>query len=90
MSQIQIIFLLFLLALLIYFVTYIKKRPAALLFLVGRSAAGLSFIYAFNLFCSAREIVTNISINPLTTCISAILGLPGILLAYAIRLQGFL
>ena len=33
-----------------YFIAYIKKRPSALLFVIGRSTAGLGFIYFFNIF----------------------------------------
>ena len=31
-----------------YFIAYIKKRPTALFSIIGRGAAGLSFIYFFN------------------------------------------
>ena len=36
-----------------YFIAYIKKRPTALFSIIGRGAAGLSFIYFFNFFCAA-------------------------------------
>ncbi|MCI6858513.1 MAG: pro-sigmaK processing inhibitor BofA family protein [Eubacterium sp.] len=86
MSQNQIL-LIFLLACLAGYAIYaIKKRPATLLFFMGRSAAGLSFIYFMNFILNAREIVTGIGINPLTGLISAILGIPGAILLYAIHL----
>ena len=37
-----------------YFIAYIKKRPTALFSIIGRGAAGLSFIYFFN-FSALQE-----------------------------------
>lgn len=73
-----------------YFISYIKKRPTALFSIIGRGAAGLSFIYFFNFFCAARDIVTGIGINPITGTICTILGIPGAILLYAIRIYSFL
>ena len=88
MEQNRIILFLFLFALFVYFLTYIKKRPKALLSFIGRGASGLIFIHFFNLLCASKDIITHVSINPTTTAISCFLGLPGVLLAYAVRLWG--
>lgn len=88
MQNNQIFFLLFLFFLLICLITQIKKRPSALLSFLGRSASGLTFLHFFNLFCSVKGIVTYVAVNPLTACISAFLGIPGVLLMYAMRLWG--
>lgn len=73
-----------------YFIAYIKKRPTALFSIIGRGAAGLSFIYFFNIFCAARDIVTGIGINPVTGAVCTVLGIPGALLLYAVRVYSFL
>lgn len=94
MSNKQLLFLLISFVILVCFLTQRKethagkKRPAALLSFLGRSAAGLSFLHCFNLFCAALDIVTYVSLNPLTACVSAFLGIPGVLLLYAVRLWG--
>lgn len=90
MTQNQIILICTIIAFLAYLTTCIKKRPAILLALFGQGAAGLSFLYLINLFCAARDIVTCVGINPITTAISAFLGIPGILLVYAVNLFRFL
>lgn len=64
----------------------IKKRPGVLLRLICQSTSGLLFIHFFNIFCQAKGIITSLGINPLTGVISAILGIPGILLLYACNL----
>lgn len=73
-----------------YFIAYIKKRPTALFSIIGRGAAGLSFIYFFNFFCAARDIITGIGINPITGLVCTFLGIPGAILLYAIRIYSFL
>ena len=73
-----------------YFIAYIKKRPAALLSIIGRGAAGLLFIYFFNVFCLARDIVTGIGINLITGGVCTILGIPGALLLYGIKIYSCL
>ena len=73
-----------------YFIAYIKKRPTALLSIVGRGAAGLSFIYLFNFFCAARDIVTGIGINPITGAVCTVLGIPGAILLYSLKIYSFL
>lgn len=90
MSQNQIILLFFIAALVIYLISYIKKRPAALLSFFGRGAAGLSYIYLFNFFCAIRGISTHLGINLITLILSFFLGIPGVLLAYAANLLRFL
>lgn len=77
------------LAFLICVFSSIKKRPALLLSLLGRSAAGLSYIYFFNMFCTSRGILTGLGINPATALLSAFLGIPGAMLAYGIRLTEY-
>lgn len=73
-----------------YFIAYIKKRPTALLSIIGRSAAGLLYIYFFNFFCAARNIMTEIGINPITGAVCTILGIPGAILLYAVKIYSFL
>ena len=73
-----------------YFIAYIKKRPTALLSIIGRGAAGLSFIYFFNFFCATRDIITGIGINPITGTVCTVLGIPGAILLYAIKIYSFL
>lgn len=90
MTQNQIILLFSIVAFIAYLISCIKKRPAILLAFFGRGTAGLFFIHFFNLFCAARDIVTCVGINPLTAGISAVLGIPGILLIYAVDLFRFL
>lgn len=90
MNQNQMIFLLPCLAIIIYFLSYIKKRPTALFTFLGRSAAGLSYLYFFNLFCTSRGIFTYLGWNPITLILSAFLGIPGALLACAVNLFRFL
>ena len=90
MSQNQILFIFCIACFAGYFIAYIKKRPAALLFTIGRSAAGLGFIYLFNFFCTARDIVTGVGINPITGTVCTLLGIPGAILLYAIRLYSLL
>ena len=65
MSQNQILLIFCVACFAGYFIAYIKKRPSALLFVIGRSTAGLGFIYFFNFFCAARDIVTGVGINPI-------------------------
>lgn len=72
------------------FIAYIKKRPTALFSIIGRGAAGLSFIYFFNFFCAARDIITGIGINPITGAVCTVLGIPGAILLYAIKIYSFL
>lgn len=76
-------------AFLICLFSSIKKRPASLLSLMGRSAAGLSYIYLFNFFCASRGVSTGLGINPITVLLSAVLGIPGAMLAFAIRLTEY-
>ncbi|MDD7114711.1 MAG: pro-sigmaK processing inhibitor BofA family protein [Lachnospiraceae bacterium] len=90
MTHNQIILLFSIVALLACLISCIKKRPAVLLAFFGRGAAGLSFLYFFNMFCSARDIVTCVGINPITVGVSTVLGIPGVLLIYAINLFRFL
>ena len=90
MTQNQIILLFSIVAFIAYLISCIKKRPAILLAFFGRGAAGLFFIHFFSLFCAARDIVTCVGINPLTAGISAVLGIPGILLIYAVDQFHFL
>lgn len=90
MTQNQILFLLSAVSLLACLFFCIKKRPAILLAFFGRGIAGLSFLYFFNMFCAARDIITCVGINPITTGISAVLGIPGVLLIYAVNLFRFL
>ena len=90
MTQNQIISLFSIVAFIAYLISCIKKRPAILLAFFGRGAAGLFFIHFCSLFCAARDIVTCVGINPLTAGISAVLGIPGILLIYAVDLFHFL
>ena len=90
MNQNQIIILLSTAALTIYLISYIRKRPAALLSFLGRGAAGLSYIYLFNSFFIARGIATHLGINLITFGLSAFLGIPGVLLAYGVNLLRFL
>ena len=73
-----------------FFIAYIKKRPTALFSIIGRGAAGLSFIYFFNFFCAARDIITGIGINPITGAVCTVLGIPGAILLYAIKIYSFL
>ena len=73
-----------------YFIAYIKKSPTALFSIIGRGAAGLSFIYFFNFFCAARDIITGIGINPITGAVCTVLGIPGAILLYAIKIYSFL
>ncbi len=73
-----------------YFIAYIKKRPTALLSIIGRSASGLLYIYLLNFFCAARNIITGIGINPISTAICTVLGIPGAILLYAVKIYSFL
>lgn len=52
--------------------------------------AGLGFIYFFNFFCAARDIVTGVGINPITGTVCTLFGIPGAILLYAVRLYSFL
>ena len=90
LSQNEILFIFCVACLAGYFIAYIKKRPTALLSIVGRGAAGLSFIYLFNFFCAARDIVTGIGINPITGAICTVLGIPGAILLYSLKIYSFL
>lgn len=90
MSQNKILFIFCAACFAGYFIAYIKKRPAALLFLAGRSAAGLGYIYLFNFFCNTKDIVTGVGINPLTGAVCTLLGIPGAILLYAFRIYNFL
>lgn len=67
----------------------IKKRPTLLLSLLGRSTAGLCYIYFVNMFCIARGISTGLGINPITLLFSALLGIPGAMLSFALRLTTY-
>ena len=89
MTDNQLIILIPLVAFFIYLDAYLKKRPAALFTIIGRSAAGLAYIYFFNLFCSSRGFSTGLGINPITIALSAFLGIPGAILAYGINLFRF-
>lgn len=89
MQQNQVIIFLFMFAFVLYFLSCIKKRPATLFLFLGRSIAGLSYLYLFNSFCIARDISTCLGINLITLSLSAFLGIPGILLAYGANLLRF-
>ena len=71
-----------------YFIAYIKKRPTALFSIIDFPS--LSFIYFFNFFCAARDIITGIGINPITGAVCTVLGIPGAILLYAIKIYSFL
>lgn len=73
-----------------YFISYIKKRPTALLSILGRSTAGLLYIYFFNFFCATRDIVTGVGINPITGAVCTVLGIPGAILLYAVKIYSSL
>ena len=90
MSQNQILLIFCVACFAGYFIAYIKKIPSALLFVIGRSTAGLGFIYFFNFFCAARDIVTGVGINPITGTVCTLFGIPGAILLYAVRLYSFL
>ena len=90
MSQNQMIFLFVASAVALYFFFYIKKRPAALLALLLRCAAGLMYIFSFNTFLAARGIAAGPGLNPVTLTLSALLGIPGAMLAFAVNLFRFL
>lgn len=90
MSQNQILLIFCVACFAGYFIAYIKKRPSALLFVIGRSTADLGFIYFFNFFCAARDIVTGVGINPITGTVCTLFGIPGAILLYAVRLYSFL
>lgn len=89
MHQNQMIALLSIIALTIYFLSCIKKRPVILLQFAGRSIAGLSYLYFFNSFCIARGVTTGLGINAITILLSTFMGIPGILLAYGANLMRF-
>lgn len=67
-----------------------KKKTHSTFSIIGRGAAGLSFIYFFNFFCAARDIITGIGINPITGAVCTVLGIPGAILLYAIKIYSFL
>lgn len=90
MTHNQIIFLFFIVTLISYLISCIKKRPAILLAFLGRGIAGLSFLYLFNMFCISRDIVTHVGINPITAGISTVLGVPGAIMIYAVNLFRFM
>ena len=50
----------------------------------------IGFIYFFNFFCAARDIVTGVGINPITGTVCTLFGIPGAILLYAVRLYSFL
>lgn len=82
MDSTYIIFLILGISVLIYVLSYIKKRPTAILTFLCRLTVGLVYIYIFNSFCSARGLSTYIGINLPTALVSGILGLPGVMLLY--------
>lgn len=88
MNQNHIMILLSVSLFLLLILNKIKKRPEILLAFLGRGISGLFFIHFFNWFCNSREITTHIAINPVTAFLSCLFGLPGVLLAYAVRLWG--
>ncbi len=90
MSQNQIIFFFVFISLAIYFIYYIKKRPAALLTFAVRSAAGLTYLWLFHTFCMARGLAAGPGYNPVTITLTALLGVPGAMLALAVYLFRFL
>lgn len=89
MQQNEIIILLLCITLILYILSCIKKRPSTLFLFIGRSIAGLLYLYFFNSFCMARGITTSLGMNPITVSLSAFLGIPGILLAYGANLLRF-
>lgn len=73
-----------------YFIAYIKKDPQH--FFPSSDAVPpvfRSFTF-FNFFCAARDIITGIGINPITGAVCTVLGIPGAILLYAIKIYSFL
>lgn len=66
----------------LYILSYIKKRPAAILTFSCRLTVGLFYIHWFNSFCTARGLSTFIGINLPTALVSGFLGLPGVMVLY--------
>lgn len=73
-----------------YFIAYIKKKTHSTFFHHRTRCRRSSFIYFFNFFCAARDIITGIGINPITGAVCTVLGIPGAILLYAIKIYSFL
>ncbi len=80
MDSIYVIYGILGISVFIYTLSYIKKRPAAILTFICRLAVGLLYIYLFRSFCTARGLSSFIGVNPWTALVSGILGLPGVML----------
>ena len=65
-----------------------NERPAAPRPMMEKSAVGLFFMYAIKY--PARDIITGIGINPITGAVCTVLGIPGAILLYAIKIYSFL
>lgn len=84
MSHKIIFLLLFSIALIISFSKLIKNKPEYLVLLGIRGLFSLFFIHFINYLCAAQNFVTVIAANPFSLITGAFLGLPGLILLYAL------
>lgn len=84
MAQKTIFLVIFFLFSLISFSKLIKNKPEYLVLLGIRGLFSLFFIHFINYLCAAQNFVTVIAANPFSLITGAFLGLPGLILLYAL------
>lgn len=81
MGENQIIVLIVVIAVMIGLIYSLVKRPKIILYLVIRAMVGTGIIYVVNHFVAA-----GVGINLCTIGVSGVLGIPGVILLYAINI----
>lgn len=55
-----------------------------ILHMVARAVIGMAIIYGMNLYLESQQIFVAVGMNPVSFLTSAVLGIPGVALLYAI------
>ncbi len=83
MSENQMILLICGIAFIIAIIYGVVKKPVSILHFLGRGALGIAIIYIVNSYIAHSALV---GVNIFTIGVSAMLGLPGVILMYAVKI----
>jgi inhibitor of the pro-sigma K processing machinery len=86
MSHTTILLIIFLLALFTLLLYTIKNRPDYLVLFGIRGLLSSFLIQFINYLCTLWQLPLLLLANPITLCTGGLLGFPGLLLLYALRL----
>lgn len=83
MGENQMILLICGMAFIIAIIYGVVKKPVNILHFLGRGVLGIAIIYIVNTYVAQTTLV---GVNIFTIAISAVLGVPGVILMYAIKI----